>query len=311
MSRKVPNLCKVAPATQDYHVEDVHRAGGIIAILAELDRAGLLHRDIPTVHAKTLGAAIDTLDVMQGGETAAKLYSAAPGGIPTQTAFSQEARWSSLDTDRVGGCIRDQAHAYSQDGGLAVLFGNLAEQGCIVKTAGVDDSILTFSGPARIFESQDDAVAGILDDQINEGDVVIIRYEGPKGGPGMQEMLYPTSYLKSKGLGKACALITDGRFSGGTSGLSIGHCSPEAAEGGNIGLIEEGDLVEIDIPNRGINIAVSEEVLASRRQAMDAKGAWKPEGRERVVSQALQAYAALTTSAAHGAVRDLSQLKQG
>ncbi len=312
LSRKVPNLCKVAPATPDYHVEDVHRAGGITAILAELDRAGLLHRDIPTVHSKTLGAAIDELDVMQGGETSAKLYSAAPGGIPTQTAFSQEARWSSLDTDRVGGCIRDQAHAYSQDGGLAVLFGNLAGQGCIVKTAGVDDSILTFSGPARIFESQDDAVAGILDDQIKEGDVVIIRYEGPKGGPGMQEMLYPTSYLKSKGLGKACALITDGRFSGGTSGLSIGHCSPEAAEGGNIGLIEEGDLIEIDIPNRSINIAISNEVLAGRRQAMDAKGAagWKPEGRNRVVSQALQAYAALTTSEAHGAVRDLSQLKR-
>jgi len=311
LSRKVPNLCKVAPATQDYHVEDVHRAGGIVAILAELDRAGLLHRDIPTVHSKTLGATIDALDVTQGGEVAAKLYSAAPGGIPTQTAFSQEARWSSLDIDRIGGCIRDRANAYSQDGGLAVLFGNLAEQGCIVKTAGVDDSILTFSGPARIFESQDDAVAGILDDQINEGDVVIIRYEGPKGGPGMQEMLYPTSYLKSKGLGKACALITDGRFSGGTSGLSIGHCSPEAAEGGNIGLIEEGDLIEIDIPNRGINIAVSEDVLASRRQTMEAKGAtgWKPEGRERVVSQALRAYAALTTSAAHGAVRDLSQLK--
>ncbi len=311
LSRKVPNLCKVAPATPDYHVEDVHRAGGIIAILAELDRAGLLHRDIPTVHSKTLGAAIDALDVMQGGEVAAKLFSAAPGGIPTQTAFSQEARWPSLDIDRVGGCIRDQQHAYSQDGGLAVLFGNLAEQGCIVKTAGVDDSILTFSGPARIFESQDAAVAAILDDQIREGDVVIIRYEGPKGGPGMQEMLYPTSYLKSKGLGKACALITDGRFSGGTSGLSIGHCSPEAAEGGNIGLIEEGDLIEIDIPNRGINIAVAEDELARRRQAMQARGAaaWKPEGRSRVVSQALQAYAALTTSAAYGAVRDLSQLK--
>ncbi|MCF6353958.1 MAG: dihydroxy-acid dehydratase [Candidatus Polarisedimenticolaceae bacterium] len=310
LSRKVPNLCKVAPATPDYHVEDVHRAGGIIAILAELDRAGLLHRDIPTVHSKTLGAAIDALDVMQGGNVAAKLFSAAPGGVPTQTAFSQEARWPSLDIDRVGGCIRDKAHAYSQDGGLAVLFGNLAEQGCIVKTAGVDDSILTFSGPARIFESQDDAVAAILDDRINEGDVVIIRYEGPKGGPGMQEMLYPTSYLKSKGLGKACALITDGRFSGGTSGLSIGHCSPEAAEGGNIGLIEEGDRIEIDIPNRGINIAVAQDELVRRRQAMQAKGvaAWKPEGRSRVVSQALQAYAALTTSAAYGAVRDLSQL---
>ncbi len=310
LSRKVPNLCKVAPATPDYHVEDVHRAGGIIAILAELDRAGLLHREIPTVHSRTLGAAIDALDVMQGGDVAAKLFSAAPGGVPTQTAFSQEARWPSLDIDRVGGCIRSKAHAYSQDGGLAVLFGNLAEQGCIVKTAGVDDSILNFSGPARIFESQDDAVAAILDDQINEGDVVIIRYEGPKGGPGMQEMLYPTSYLKSKGLGKACALITDGRFSGGTSGLSIGHCSPEAAEGGNIGLIEEGDRIEIDIPNRGINIAVAQDELARRRQAMQAKGAaaWKPEGRTRVVSQALQAYAALTTSAAYGAVRDLSQL---
>ncbi len=310
LSRKVPNLCKVAPATSNYHVEDVHRAGGIIAILAELDRAGLLHREIPTVHSRTLGAAIDALDVMQGGDVAAKLFSAAPGGVPTQTAFSQEARWPSLDIDRVGGCIRSKAHAYSQDGGLAVLFGNLAEQGCIVKTAGVDDSILNFSGPARIFESQDDAVAAILDDQINEGDVVIIRYEGPKGGPGMQEMLYPTSYLKSKGLGKACALITDGRFSGGTSGLSIGHCSPEAAEGGNIGLIEEGDRIEIDIPNRGINIAVAQDELARRRQAMQAKGAaaWKPEGRARVVSQALQAYAALTTSAAYGAVRDLSQL---
>ncbi len=313
LSRKVPNLCKVAPATPDYHVEDVHRAGGIIAILAELDRAGLLHRDIPTVHSKTLGAAIDALDVMRGGEVATRLFSAAPGGVPTQTAFSQEARWPSLDLDREGGCIRDRAHAYSQDGGLAVLFGNLAEQGCIVKTAGVDESILTFRGPARIFESQDDAVAAILGDRINEGDVVIIRYEGPKGGPGMQEMLYPTSYLKSKGLGKACALVTDGRFSGGTSGLSIGHCSPEAAEGGNIGLIEEGDPIEIDIPNRRIDIAVSEEELARRRQAMQARGAaaWKPEGRDRVVSQALQAYAALTTSAAYGAVRDLSQLKAG
>jgi dihydroxy-acid dehydratase len=311
LSRKVPNLCKVAPATPEYHMEDVHRAGGVIGILAELERAGLLHSDVPTVHAPTIGEAIAKWDLMGDNLRADELYSAAPGGVPTQQAFSQQSHWKSLDRDRESGCIRDQAHAYSQDGGLAVLFGNLAQEGCIVKTAGVDESILKFSGPARIFESQDDAVAAILGDRIKEGDVVIIRYEGPKGGPGMQEMLYPTSYLKSKGLGKACALITDGRFSGGTSGLSIGHCSPEAAEGGNIGLIEEGDAIEIDIPNRGINIAVSDEVLAERRAAMDARqNPWQPEGRERVVSQALQAYAALTTSAAHGAVRDLSQLKK-
>jgi dihydroxy-acid dehydratase len=312
LSRLVPNLCKVAPATQQYHMEDVHRAGGVIGILGELDRAGLIHRDVPTVHAPTLAEALDQWDIVRSEEAAARMrYLAGPGGIPTQVAFSQASRWPELDLDRVNGCIRDLAHAYSQDGGLAVLYGNLAEEGCIVKTAGVDASILQFTGPARIFESQDAAVTGILGDQVEPGDVVIIRYEGPKGGPGMQEMLYPTSYLKSKGLGKACALITDGRFSGGTSGLSIGHCSPEAAEGGNIGLVQEGDLIEIDIPNRRLHLAVSEQDLAERRQAMDARGAhaWRPVGRQRLVSQALQAYAALTTSAAHGAVRDLSQVQ--
>jgi dihydroxy-acid dehydratase len=284
----------------------------VIGILGELDRAGLIHRDVPTVHAPTLAEALDQWDIVRSEEAAARMrYLAGPGGIPTQVAFSQASRWPELDLDRVNGCIRDLAHAYSQDGGLAVLYGNLAEEGCIVKTAGVDASILQFTGPARIFESQDAAVTGILGDQVEPGDVVIIRYEGPKGGPGMQEMLYPTSYLKSKGLGKACALITDGRFSGGTSGLSIGHCSPEAAEGGNIGLVQEGDLIEIDIPNRRLHLAVSEQDLAERRQAMDARGAhaWRPVGRQRLVSQALQAYAALTTSAAHGAVRDLSQVQ--
>jgi dihydroxy-acid dehydratase len=311
LSRRVPNLCKVAPATQQYHMEDVHRAGGVIGILGELDRAGLVHRDLPTVHAGTVGEALDRWDILRTEEESVRLrYLAGPGGIPTQVAFSQDSRWPELDLDRANGCIRDLAHAYSKDGGLAVLYGNLAEQGCIVKTAGVDASILKFAGPARIFESQDAAVAGILGDQVKAGDVVIIRYEGPKGGPGMQEMLYPTSYLKSKGLGKACALITDGRFSGGTSGLSIGHCSPEAAEGGTIGLVEEGDRIEIDIPNRHIHLAVADEVLAQRRQSMEAKAgdAWRPIGRDRVVSQALRAYAALTTSAARGAVRDLSQL---
>lgn len=312
LSRKVPNLCKVAPATQKYHMEDVHRAGGVIGILAELDRGGLLHRDLPTVHSSTLGAAFDCWDVMRSTENRASArYLAAPGGIPTQVAFSQDNRWPDLDLDRANGCIRDLEHAYSRDGGLAVLYGNLAEQGCIVKTAGVDPSILCFTGPARIYESQDAAVEAILGDEVNEGDVVIIRYEGPKGGPGMQEMLYPTSYLKSKGMGNACALITDGRFSGGTSGLSIGHVSPEAAEGGAIGLVQEGDRVEIDIPRRSIELAVSNEELAARRRHMAEKGdaAWKPEQRERPVSAALRAYAALTTSAARGAVRDLSQLK--
>jgi len=313
LSRRVPNLCKVAPATQQYHMEDVHRAGGVIGILGELDRAGLIQREVPTVHAPTLGQALEQWDISHSDEEAARLrYLAGPGGIPTQVAFSQDSRWPELDLDRAGGCIRDLAHAYSRDGGLAVLYGNLAEQGCIVKTAGVDASILKFAGPARLFESQDAAVEGILGDRVKAGDVVIIRYEGPKGGPGMQEMLYPTSYLKSKGLGKACALITDGRFSGGTSGLSIGHCSPEAAEGGTIGLVEEGDRVEIDIPNRRIHLAVPDEVLAQRRRAMQDKGAeaWQPVGRDRHVSQALQAYAALTTSAARGAVRDLSQLRK-
>ena len=312
MSRKVPHLSKVAPSIQTYHMEDVHRAGGVMGILGELDRAGLLHRDLPTVHSRTLGEALSIWDIMRAHDLAVfEFYKAAPGGVPTQVAFSQDRRYPELDMDRVNGCIRDKQHAYSQDGGLAVLYGNLASQGCIVKTAGVDASILKFTGPARIFESQDDAVAGILNDQVQAGDVVIIRYEGPRGGPGMQEMLYPTSYLKSKGLGKACALITDGRFSGGTSGLSIGHVSPEAAEGGVIGLVEPGDTIEIDIPNRGIRVRVSDEELARRRAAMEAKGraAWKPANRNRPVSPALRAYAAMTTSAAFGAVRDVSQIE--
>jgi dihydroxy-acid dehydratase len=311
MSRKVPNLCKVAPATQKYHMEDVHRAGGVIGILAELDRGGLIHRDCHTVHSPSMGAGLDAWDVIRGKESEARTrFLAGPGGIPTQVAFSQDSQWPELDLDRSEGCIRDIDHAYSKDGGLAVLYGNLAEHGCIVKTAGVDESILVFAGPARIFESQDAAVEAILDDRVKEGDVVLIRYEGPKGGPGMQEMLYPTSYLKSKGMGKACALITDGRFSGGTSGLSIGHCSPEAAEGGNIALVEEGDLIEIDIPQRSIRVAVSDDLLTERRLTMKARGdrAWKPVDRQRVVSQALRAYAALTTSAARGAVRDLTQI---
>ncbi len=313
LSRKVPNLCKVAPSTQLYHMEDVHRAGGVFSILGELERAGLLNSDTNTIHSASMAEAIKQWDItVTDNPVALDRYLAGPGGIPTQVAFSQNCRWPSLDDDRANGCIRNRENAYSLDGGLAVLFGNLAEAGCIVKTAGVDESILKFSGPARIFESQDDAVAAILDDKVIAGDVVLIRYEGPKGGPGMQEMLYPTSYLKSKGLGKVCALITDGRFSGGTSGLSIGHCSPEAAEGGNIGLVQEGDPINIDIPNRLIEVAISDDELATRRQAMDAKGAagWKPTAaRDRVVSQALQAYAALTTSAARGAVRDLSNLK--
>ena len=313
LSRRVPCLCKVAPAVANVHVEDVHRAGGIPAILGELDRAGLIHRDVGTVHAKTLGEALDGWDLMKKPSPAVQqFFRAAPGGVPTQIAFSQSSRWEELDTDREKGVIRDMAHAFSKDGGLAVLFGNIAEEGCIVKTAGVDASILKFRGPARRFESQDDAVKAILGKKIKAGDIVLIVYEGPKGGPGMQEMLYPTSYLKSVGLGKACALVTDGRFSGGTSGLSIGHCSPEAAEGGTIGLVEEGDIIEIDIPARSINVAVSDEVLAARRAAMEAKGgdAWQPAPRPRMVTQALQAYAALTTSAARGAVRDVSQLRR-
>jgi dihydroxy-acid dehydratase len=313
LSRRVPCLCKVAPAIADVHVEDVHRAGGIPAILGELDRAGLIHRDVPTVHSKNMGEALDGWDIMKKPSPAVqKLFRAAPGGVPTQTAFSQSSRWDELDTDREKGVIRKLDNAFSKDGGLAVLFGNIAEEGCIVKTAGVDDSVLKFSGPARVFESQDDAVKAILGKKIKAGDVVVIVYEGPKGGPGMQEMLYPTSYLKSTGLGKACALVTDGRFSGGTSGLSIGHCSPEAAEGGAIGLVREGDRIEIDIPARSINLAVSAEELATRRAAMDAKGpdAWQPGPRPRQVSAALQAYAALTTSASRGAVRDVTQLRR-
>ncbi|MDX8403433.1 MAG: dihydroxy-acid dehydratase, partial [Mariprofundaceae bacterium] len=278
----------------------------------ELDRGGLIHRDLPTIHAATLGDALDANDVTnEANSEAREMYRAAPGGIPTQVAFSQSERWKHLDTDRAEGCIRDMEHAYSKEGGIAVLYGNIAERGCIVKTAGVDKSNWTFTGTARVFESQDDAVSAILNDKVVAGDVVIIRYEGPKGGPGMQEMLYPTSYLKSKSLGKACALFTDGRFSGGTSGLSIGHASPEAAEGGAIGLVKEGDSIEIDIPNRNIHLSVSDDILATRRAVMEAKGAdaWKPIGRNRVVSQALQAYAAMTTSADKGAVRDIEQLK--
>jgi dihydroxy-acid dehydratase len=313
ISRQVPCVCKVAPATAKYHMEDVHRAGGVMGILGELDRAGLIHRDSPTVHSATMGEALAKYDItVTADEDVKKFYRAAPGGIATTIAFSQSMLWPDLDDDRAEGCIRDQAHAYSQDGGLAVLYGNIAQDGCIVKTAGVDDSILKFTGRARIFESQDAAVEDILSDKIVAGDVVVIRYEGPRGGPGMQEMLYPTSYLKSKGLGKACALLTDGRFSGGTSGLSIGHASPEAAEGGAIGLVEEGDTIEIDIPNRTIHLAVSDEVLAHRRAAMETKGAqaWKPVSRQRTVSPALRAYAAMTTSAARGAVRDVSQIEK-
>ncbi len=313
LSRKVPHLCKVAPSIQTYHMEDVHRAGGIVGILGELDRAGLLHRNLPTVHAHTLGEALENWDVLHAHDLHVfEFFKAAPGGVPSQTAFSQNKRYAELDMNRTTGCIRDKANAYSQDGGLAVLYGNIALDGCIVKTAGVDASILKFSGRARVFESQEDSVAAILDDKIAAGDVVVIRYEGPRGGPGMQEMLYPTSYLKSKGLGKSCALLTDGRFSGGTSGLSIGHVSPEAAEGGAIGLVEEGDMIEIDIPQRSIQLKVTAEVLAERRRAMEAKGAqaWRPASRERTVSAALRAYAAMTTSAAKGAVRDVSQVER-
>jgi dihydroxy-acid dehydratase len=309
LSRKVPCLSKVAPAKNDVHMEDVHRAGGIMSILGELDRAGLLHTHLPTVHARTLGDALNQWDIKRTNDPAVQtFFKAAPGGVPTQVAFSQDRRWKELDADRENGVIRSKEHAFSQDGGLAVLYGNIAREGCIVKTAGVDESILKFAGPAKVYESQDAAVTAILTGQVEAGDVVVIRYEGPKGGPGMQEMLYPTSYLKSKGLGKACALLTDGRFSGGTSGLSIGHASPEAAEGGEIGLVEPGDRIEIDIPARTIHLAVSDEELARRRAAQDAKG-WKPaKERPRKVSVALQAYAAMTTSAARGAVRDLSQL---
>ena len=313
ISRQVPCLCKVAPMTDKYHIEDVHRAGGIMGILGELDRAGLLHRNVPTVHEKTLGDAIDRWDVVRTQDAKVhEFFRAGPGGVPTQVAFSQSRRYSDLDLDRTKGCIRNRADAYSQEGGLAVLHGNIALDGCIVKTAGVDESIWKFTGTARVFESQDAAVDGILGGKIVAGDIVVIRYEGPKGGPGMQEMLYPTSYLKSRGLGKECALLTDGRFSGGTSGLSIGHASPEAADGGAIGLVEDGDTIEIDIPNRRIHLAVSDDELARRRAAMEARGdaAWLPVARERFVSAALQAYALMTTSADKGAVRDVTQIQR-
>ncbi|UNT98694.1 dihydroxy-acid dehydratase [Xanthomonas translucens] len=309
LSRHVPQLCKVAPNIQKYHIEDVHRAGGILAILGELARGGLLHTDQPTVHSRTLADAIAQWDITQTDADAVHtFYKAGPAGIPTQIAFSQATRWPTLDADREAGCIRDVAHAYSQEGGLAVLYGNIALDGCVVKTAGVDESIHVFEGNAKVFESQDSAVKGILADEVQAGDVVVIRYEGPKGGPGMQEMLYPTSYLKSKGLGKQCALLTDGRFSGGTSGLSIGHASPEAAAGGAIGLVRDGDRILIDIPNRRIDLLVDDTELAARRAAQDAQG-WKPvEVRPRKVTTALKAYALLATSADKGAVRDKAML---
>lgn len=309
LSRKVPCLSKVAPAKSDVHMEDVHRAGGIMSILGELEKGGLINRDCPTVHSETLGHAIDRWDITRTtSDTVRNFFRAAPGGVPTQVAFSQAARWDELDTDREKGVIRSVEHPFSKDGGLAVLKGNIALDGCIVKTAGVDESILKFSGPARVFESQDSSVKAILANEVKAGDVVVIRYEGPKGGPGMQEMLYPTSYLKSKGLGKACALITDGRFSGGTSGLSIGHVSPEAANGGTIGLVREGDMIDIDIPNRTISLRVDEVELDRRRTEQDAQG-WKPtEIRKRKVTTALKAYAAFATSADRGAVRDLGDL---
>ncbi|PLW84361.1 dihydroxy-acid dehydratase [Kineobactrum sediminis] len=312
ISRKVPQLCKVAPNTPQYHMEDVHRAGGVMAILGELDRAGLLHRDCPTIHSPSMGEALEQWDIVRSTDPAVhQFFKAGPGGIPTQTAFSQDTRWPSLDLDRANGCIHNLEHAFSLEGGLAVLYGNIAEDGCVVKTSGVDESIHVFSGPAYICESQEGAVADILEDKVKPGDVVIIRYEGPRGGPGMQEMLYPTSYLKSKGLGKACALLTDGRFSGGTSGLSIGHVSPEAAAGGAIALVEAGDIIEINIPARSINVVLGAEELATRRAAMEARGkaGWRPAAeRPRKVSAALKVYASMVTSADKGAVRDLSLL---
>jgi dihydroxy-acid dehydratase len=314
ISRRVPCLVKVAPNSKEFHMEDVHRAGGIMRILGELDRGGLIKRDVPTVHSSTMGAALELWDIRRSDDEAVHtFFRAGPGNVRTTEAFSQSKRWKTIDIDPVKGCVHDMEHAYTKEGGLAVLYGNIALDGCVVKTAGVDESIFKFTGPARIFESQDSAVAAILANEINKGDVLIIRYEGPKGGPGMQEMLYPTSYLKSKGLGEACALLTDGRFSGGTSGLSIGHASPEAAQGGNIGLIEEGDSIEIDIPNRTIKGLLTDEQFAERRQAMNSKGrnAWKPlEVRPRKISVALRAYAAMTTSAAFGAVRDVEQIER-
>jgi dihydroxy-acid dehydratase len=309
LSRVVPQLCKVAPNSNKYHIEDVHRAGGIMAILGELDRAGKLHTDVPTVHARTLGEALAQWDVMRTEDEAVRtFYLAGPAGIPTQVAFSQSTRWPGLDLDRAEGCIRAHQHAYSQEGGLAVLTGNIALDGCVVKTAGVDEGILVFEGSAHVTESQDEAVEHILSGKVQAGDVLIVRYEGPKGGPGMQEMLYPTSYIKSRGLGKACALLTDGRFSGGTSGLSIGHCSPEAAAGGAIGLVRDGDRIRIDIPQRSINVLLTDEELSRRRAAQDSLG-WKPAmPRPRKVSSALKAYAKLVMSADKGAVRDASLL---
>jgi dihydroxy-acid dehydratase len=310
MSRRVPSLCKVSPSSH-YHVEDVHRAGGVLAILGELDRAGLINRDVSTVHSASLGEALDHWDVKRSeAEAVRTFFTAGPGGVATTQAFSQSARWDALDLDRAGGCIRDAENAYSKDGGLAVLTGNIAEDGCIVKTAGVDPSILVFSGPARVLESQEAAARAIIENTVQPGEIVIIRYEGPKGGPGMQEMLTPTSLLKAQGLGTKCALVTDGRFSGATSGLSIGHVSPEAAEGGAIALIEDGDVIEIDIPERSIHLAIDDAELERRRAAMAAKGtdAWKPTGRKREVTTALKAYAALATSAAKGAVRDVGQV---
>ncbi|EAR62839.1 dihydroxy-acid dehydratase [Neptuniibacter caesariensis] len=311
LSRVVPQLCKVAPNTPEYHIEDVHRAGGIMGILGELDRAGKLHTDVPTVHAPTMKEALDKWDIMRNpSPEVLEFYRAGPAGIPTQTAFSQSTRWPTLDGDRENGCIRSLENAFSLEGGLAVLKGNIALDGCVVKSAGVDESILVFEGPAHITESQDEAVQNILDDKVVAGEVVIVRYEGPKGGPGMQEMLYPTSYIKSKGLGKACALLTDGRFSGGTSGLSIGHVSPEAAAGGAIGLVRNGDIIRIDIPNRTIDVLLSDEELAERRAEQDKLG-WKPvEERPRKVSAALKAFGMLATSADKGAVRDLSKLEE-
>jgi dihydroxy-acid dehydratase len=308
LSRQIPCLCKVAPAKSDVHMEDVHRAGGIMAILGQLDNAGLLHRDVPTVHAPTLGAALDHWDISRTNQDSVRdFFKAAPGNVRSATAFSQSKRYAELDLDRQNGVIRSVDHAFTKEGGLAVLKGNIALDGCIVKTAGVDESIFVFSGPAKVYESQNDAVAGILNNEVKAGDVVVIRYEGPKGGPGMQEMLYPTSYLKSKGLGKVCALLTDGRFSGGTSGLSIGHASPEAASGGAIGLVRDGDMIDIDIPARTINLRISEAELATRRAEQDAKG-WKPaKSRPRKVTTALKAYAMLASSADKGAVRILPE----
>ncbi|MDA0738501.1 MAG: dihydroxy-acid dehydratase [Nitrospirae bacterium] len=309
LSRRVPQLCKVAPNTPQYHIEDVHRAGGIMGILGELDRAGILHTKIPTIHSPTLQDALDKWDIMRNQDPAvAEFFRAGPAGIPTQVAFSQATRWDTLDTDRKNGCIHSLEHAFSLEGGLAILKGNIAEDGCVVKTAGVDESILVFTGQAHVTESQEEAVANILDGKIKEGDVIIVRYEGPRGGPGMQEMLYPTSYIKSKGLGKACALLTDGRFSGGTSGLSIGHISPEAAAGGAIGLVQNGDSIKIDIPNRSINVLLEDDVLQARRKEQDKKG-WKPaKERPRKISTALKIYAAFVSSADKGAVRDISKL---